>query len=503
MKKEGCLWWLLLGSFMLSCHSVSEQQQKKALYNDYCGRCHLVPNPSNIPKNIWADHVLPEMASRMGHRYGNNDPLGIYSMEEDFFTPKNEAYPEESMIDHQEWQQIHEFIMDLAPDEMPADPTRKNRHAKLVQFTPHPLFEDQTSLGGIVHIQFDRASSQFLIGDSNGSCLQWPESISTGLQFSSPLLSYLPNDEETYMMEVGILNPSEKALGKLYKLKSGTMDTVASKLHRPVHANVIDLNDDGKDEILICEFGHHSGQLTLLVDSASIMAQRTLLQLPGTIKTEIIDLNGDQLKDIIVLAAQGVEGVFVLYQEPDLQFRLETLIQMGPEYGSSWFELVDYDSDTDLDIILVNGDNGDYSIFPKSYHGLRLFLNNGKNGFEEKWFYPIYGATRVFAEDYDLDGDLDFAVMAFFPDFENAAEEGFVYFENQSSSQFLFETYTFPMAGSGRWLVMENGDYDQDGDIDILMGANPLSPGQENASIAQRWNEHNLKLLLLENKARE
>ena len=306
-----------------------------------------------------------------------------------------------------------------------------------------------------------------------------------------------------FLMEIGFLNPSDKARGTFYRIKSDKTDTLARQLHRPVSSKVVDLNEDGKDEILICEFGNNSGQLSMLENIDSGIVKHSLLPLPGTIKVEITDLDEDGQKDIVVLASQGKEGVYVLYQRDDLQFQVEALIELGPEYGSSWFELVDYDSDGDLDIVLANGDNADYSIFPKPYHGLRLFLNNGKNEFTEKWFYPIYGATRVMAHDYDLDGDLDFAVLAFFPDFGHTPEEGFVYFENQSTEQFLFQTYTSPMATSGRWLVMDCGDYDRDGDIDILMGSNLLPIGKDNAPLMKQWKEKRLNLLLLENNAIE
>ncbi|MGB3146002.1 MAG: hypothetical protein WBB24_18035, partial [Maribacter sp.] len=34
-------------------------------YQQYCGSCHLLPDPSNITKEVWKNGVLPEMAKRM------------------------------------------------------------------------------------------------------------------------------------------------------------------------------------------------------------------------------------------------------------------------------------------------------------------------------------------------------------------------------------------------------------------------------------------------------
>ena len=58
---------------------------------------------------------------------------------------------------------------------------------------------------------------------------------------------------------------------------------------------------------------------------------------------------------------------------------------------------------------------------------MRIYLNDGKNSFTEKYFYPINGASKVVSEDFDKDGDLDFAVISIFPEEKN--QEGFFIFK--------------------------------------------------------------------------
>jgi len=48
-------------------------------------------------------------------------------------------------------------------------------------------------------------------------------------------------------------------------------------------------------------------------------------------------------------------------------------------------------------------------------------------------------------------------------------EQGFVYFSNQGNLN--FEAFSTPEAASGKWLTMEAGDFDHDGDIDIVLGS--------------------------------
>ena len=165
----------------------------------------------------------------------------------------------------------------------------------------------------------------------------------------------------------------------------------------------------------------------------------------------------------------------MLYQIDDLEFEIERLIQNSPELGSSWFELVDFNKDGHLDIILTTGDNADYSPFPKPYHGLSIYLNDGKNQFIKKYFHPIYGATRVLTKDYDFDGDIDFAILSFFPEENYSKSEKFIYLETLDPYSFIFNSYTLGDVFSDRWMVMDHGDVDLDGDFDIILGAFALS----------------------------
>jgi len=391
--------------------------------------------------------------------------------------------------------------MNLAPETIPVDTLRHQRNTLLTQFDPRSFSIDENKIAGISSIHFDTAGDQFIVGDAYGKGHTWPQQGIIGPGFRSPLISYRERENTKYFTEVGYMNPSEKPLGQIYRDQSGDLDTIASKLHRPVWTEVSDLNDDGFDEILICEYGNLTGELSMLVKDGEGFNKQTLLPVPGTITLEIKDMNKDGKKDIIVLAAQGNEGIYILYQKEDLNFSTSQVIKLGPEYGSSWFETLDYNQDGLLDIVYVNGDNADYTIFSKPYHGIRLFLNTGANHFEQKWFYPIYGATRVLAEDFDLDGDYDFAVMSFFPDFKYAPEEIFVYLENTDSQEYTFNSFTLNESQSGRWLVMEKGDVDKDGDTDILLGSFILPPGRENTQILEGWLEKEVDLLFLENKA--
>ena len=125
-------------------------------------------------------------------------------------------------------------------------------------------------------------------------------------------------------------------------------------------------------------------------------------------------------------------------------------------------------------IVYVNGDNADYSMILKPYHGVRIFLNDGKNRFQEKWFFPLHGASKALADDFDQDGDMDIAAISYFP---SKPQDGFVYFENQGNLKFTAQTFANPR--QDKWMLLEKADYDRDGDNDLLLGYLERPPYQQ------------------------
>jgi len=238
-------------------------------------------------------------------------------------------------------------------------------------------------------------------------------------------------------------------------------------LSRPVSFAAADLNMDGKEDIVVCGFGNYTGKLSWF-DGADPNKEHILSNLPGSRRVEIRDFNKDGKQDIMVLMAQAQEHISIYYNEGQGKFSEKKVISLPSVYGASYFELVDFNKDGFPDILLTNGDNWDLSPIRKNYHGIRIYLNDGKENFKESWFYPLYGASKALARDFDNDGDLDIAAISFYSDLDKP-EQGFIYLANEGN--FNFKAFSTPEAAVGKWLTMEAGDFDKDGDIDLVLGS--------------------------------
>jgi hypothetical protein len=192
----------------------------------------------------------------------------------------------------------------------------------------------------------------------------------------------------------------------------------------------------------------------------------------GATHVDIRDFNGDGRLDIVALFAQGDERIMLYTNRGGLKFDETRLLRFPSIYGTSSFDMGDVDGDGDLDIVCTAGDNADFSTILKPYHGVYVYTNQGQMRFKQQVFYPQNGATKVMLADTDADGDLDMLSIALFPDVAKRPEEGLMYFMNLGKS---FDQQTIPVNHLGRWSVMDIGDIEGDGDLDVVLGSHAVA----------------------------
>ena len=497
------LQFTLAAILIASCGSPSVKDNA-TLYNTHCGSCHKAPDINSLPSDIWENQILPDMASRMGIKEGNFNPYLGMSYDEMEAAMKTRIYNPKPAISVDEWTKLRDYIVGMAPDSLPSIP--EIAFEQLSEFDEEPLVLDEISGSkNITYLEYLESENEMIYADLRGEVhrFDWDTKVDKIIaQFATPVIGYAETPSTTYTTTIGQLSPTQIPTGQFYvKNDQGIQRPVAGFLHRPVHMLVEDLNMNGEEDIVISEFGDLVGKLSVFVNVGEKgYEKRILLNQPGTIRVIAKDMNADGLKDLIALTAQGDEGIWVFYQEENMRFRAERVLRFSPVYGSSWFELFDYDNDGDDDLFTVHGDNADKSYVHKPYHGLRIHLNDGNNNFEEAYFYPLYGATRVLARDFDQDGDMDFCLLATFPDYHKEPLLPFVYLQNENSTSFEFSSKVLKSPSMGRWLLADVGDIDQDGDEDIILSSFTYVFTPVPDELNKGWNSNNIDMLVLKNK---
>ncbi|MEM6698346.1 MAG: VCBS repeat-containing protein [Bacteroidota bacterium] len=484
--------------FFLSCQEkkLSGEQLAKA----YCISCHQFPEPDLLDKNTWQKYILPRMGFMMG-------VLPIDSVGVDFIEPEmqEEIYQNprvmrsESVLTQEEWQAIHDFYIQNAPSHL----TSKSLDLDTTDFPFQAHFPD-FFLSPPSTTLLKYTEDGLLLGDANSKKLYFLNQnleVQQAANTKEGAVAANEVDEGYLITSMGSFSPTDRASGLVFLLpkQAGKASIrLLTGLKRPVHTEVADLDQDEVLDFIVCEYGKWTGGLSWWKNSGNGTFERHVLRnMPGAIKAYPHDWNQDGLMDIIALFGQGDEGIFIYYNEGSGQFREEQILAFPPSYGSSYFQLFDYNGDEYLDLIYTAGDAADFPPIAKSYQGIRIFQNDGNNQFEEAFFFPLQGAYAAIPGDFDQDGDLDIAAISFFPDFTQNTRNSFVYLENQGDMQ--MKAYTFLTADKGRWIVMDSGDLDKDGDIDLVLGSLAFEVIPK-MGLVEQWVQDGIPFVYLENK---
>jgi hypothetical protein len=221
-----------------------------------------------------------------------------------------------------------------------------------------------------------------------------------------------------------------------------------------------DYDNDGDLDILLTGQESTSKYISKIYrnNGNNTFTEQTGIKLIGVANSSVAwgDYDNDGDLDILLTGSAGSYNISKIYKNNgNNTFTEQTGISLAEVYaGSSIWG--DYDNDGDLDILLTGGSG--------SYYFSKIYKNNGNNTFTEQTGISLAGvsASSVAWGDYDNDGDLDILLTG-----NTGSSDISKIYRNNGNNTFTEQTgisLAGVSGGSATW-----GDYDNDGDLDILL----------------------------------
>lgn len=439
------------------CKKGEEPSKGELLARNYCASCHLFPDPDLLSKDVWMTETIPEMGLRLG--MSHHGP-------EYYDNGFNKAiYPENMMMSQEDWERLVMYYKIMAPQEITLYKQEKLKESNVFEAKAYAYNGKNSSI--VTMIEYNVKDEKLYLGDGEKASLitlNTDGDLLAVKKLKSPPVKIQFKDTSNVMLSIGSLYPSD--------VKKGVLNIGVHRIDsliRPVDFIIKDVDKDGFEDALISEFGNTVGNLVWYKNNANNnYSRRVIYPFSGSIKMEYGDLDGDGNEELVAMLAQESESIIVFSFE-DGKFYSRKIKQFHPAFGLNDFQLVDFNNDDLLDIVISNGDNADYSSVLKNYHGVRVYLNNGDFEFTESYFYPYHGASKVEVADFNLDGKLDILTISNFGDLTDSNFESLVLLTNIGDLNFnANKIKNIPRTG---WQTIDVKDFDNDGDKDVFIGA--------------------------------
>jgi predicted nucleotidyltransferase len=305
-----------------------------------------------------------------------------------------------------------------------------------------------------------------LYQNTGGSFIEDTDNSFTGINFSSVAFGDYDNDGDLDMLMTG--SSYNGRIAKLYQNNGGTfIENIDTRFPGVYWSTVAfgDYNNDGDLDILLTGDSDDGKIAKIYQNTDGRFIEDTDIDFPGIALGSVVfgDYDNDEDLDILLSGSSDSGYTTILYKNTGSNFIADESLDLTVVYGSS-AAFGDYDNDGDLDIIL--------SGYTGSIRVTKIYNNTGITFTEDTDINitGVYGSSVDFG-DYDNDGDLDIL-------FSGESESGKIASVYQNTDGNFIENTYIDLPGV-RFGSTAFGDYDNDGDLDIL-----IAGGSDNGKIA-------------------
>ena len=302
-------------------------------------------------------------------------------------------------------------------------------------------------------------------------------------------------DKDLMVGVLGMLFPNNDKIGSVVILENDGQNNfikhlIVEKIARVSDVRAGDLDNDGDMDLAVAQFGYDDGETRWIENLGNWEFESHILQyLSGPINVEIVDIDSDNDLDIISLVSQEWEEIYCFINNGKGEFQPNRLYgSSNQDYGSSGIALYDLDQDGDEDILYSNGDAFDY--MPpqgRPWHGVQWLENKGNLDFEFHRICSFTGATNVRAADIDNDGDNDLFAVSAFNIWDDPESYSIIWLENDGTMEFTKHEIS---KNPSHLLTCEPGDFNNDGLVDVITGGMHTYPPFDRLARITLWTNN-------------
>ncbi len=216
-----------------------------------------------------------------------------------------------------------------------------------------------------------------------------------------------------------------------------------------VYMRAGDLDNDGDDDVVFTENDNNSVTWLENIGGGNFTVN-PIIGISTPYSLEIVDFNMDGDKDIVV-SSTGNNAVY-WYENNGSEVFTQHLVS-GEYFDPFETRTLDYDEDGDMDVLVAQGTPSDKIL---------MFVNNGNDlAFTNRVIdNSSLGANSVFAIDVDDDGDVDL--------FSASSEDNRIVMYRNNGAVYPIYTEVAVATGVDGATYVYGDDYDGDGDIDLV-----------------------------------
>ncbi len=302
-------------------------------------------------------------------------------------------------------------------------------------------------------------------------------------------------DRDLVAAVLGSVYPADQPIGKVIWLENDgkqqfTTHILLDDLRRVADVEAGDLNNDGRIDLVVAEFGYDRGRILWMENKGDgRFRDRELYTVPGTIHVPLVDLNGDGKLDIVALVSQDEEEVVAFENLGEGQFRRRLLhSESNFDFGSSGLFVTDLNGDGRSDLLLTAGDNLEIA-YPvaQPWHGCFMLENQGDWKFKSRRLATVPGVYAAGVGDLNGDRAPDVVLVSMFNDWHRQDAASVVWLENDGRGNFT----TWQIASTPTHLsTVAVGDLDGDGRADIVAGGMHFQGPFDRLGRVTLWSRH-------------